>query len=166
MLNYVVKRKPRFIIGGPPCTAFSNLSRLNRVIHPDSCGEQRRVGLSLARLMAELMVYQRKRGKFYIVENPAQSEMWNLPEFRRIWEEKYVGAATFPQCGLGLRTPEGLPILKYTTLWSNSPFIIHQFMIRGTYEKSVRGPPGPARKNGRRNADLQTGNWGALEGQD
>ena len=35
--------------------------------------------------------------------------------------------ATFPQCALGLKTPEGLPILKYTTIWSNSEYVVYQF---------------------------------------
>ena len=37
------------------------------------------------------------------------------------------GQVTFPQCALGLKTPEEEPILKWTTIWSNSRYIIEQF---------------------------------------
>ena len=44
--EYVRKHKPLVIVGGPPCTAFGNWSRLNRVNAPETYAKSRRSGLA------------------------------------------------------------------------------------------------------------------------
>ena len=63
-----------------------------------------------------------------MVENPYQSELFKLPEMWKLKRDFNVGDVSFPQCAVGLTNPEGtLPILKWTTLWSNSPDVLEEF---------------------------------------
>ena len=38
-----------------------------------------------------------------------------------------MGGVSFPQCSLGLVSPEGLPLLKWSELWSNSRKLLEPF---------------------------------------
>ena len=38
-----------------------------------------------------------------------------------------MGKVTFPQCAVGLVSPEELPLLKWTELWSNAPELLYPF---------------------------------------
>ena len=48
--NYVRFTRPRFIVMGPPCTAFGNLSRVNRVHHPTTWAQSLVIGKQIAKL--------------------------------------------------------------------------------------------------------------------
>ena len=63
-----------------------------------------------------------------MVENPYQSELFKLPEMRKLKRDFNIEDVSFPQCAVGLTNPEGtMPILKWTTVWSNSPEVLEEF---------------------------------------
>ena len=51
-----------------------------------------------------------------------------IPEYVELWRSGEVENVVFPQCAVGLETPEhDLPILKLTELWTNAPELIYDF---------------------------------------
>ena len=75
---------------------------------------------SIARIQAE-------GGRYFLCENPAGSELFQLPAYIAPQRDFPIGEITFPQCQVGLVSPEGLPILKRTTLWSNAEELLVPF---------------------------------------
>jgi len=127
LLEYIQVHKPMVIVAGPPCTAFASLSKINKWKYPESYDKSRRTGLILASLMAEICRIQMGGNRYFLIENPAGSELFQLPEFEQLWKSNRVGKITFPQCGLGLVTPEGEPIHKLTELWANAKELLMPF---------------------------------------
>ena len=115
------------IVAGPPCTAFANLSKINKWKYPESYNRSWEIGLVLARFMAKVCRIQMDENRYFLIENPAGSELFQLPEFERLWKTNKVGKIIFPQCGLGLVTPEGEPIHKPTELWANAKELLQPF---------------------------------------
>ena len=100
---------------GTPCTVFACWSGINRVKYPDQYAIARPIGEQLAKFAAEVaMIQLNERGRF-LIENPAGSEMFQLPCFKKLWETQRVVSINVPQCALGLRVYDE-PILKNTTL--------------------------------------------------
>ena len=62
LFSYIRRHRPLVIIMGPPCTAFANWSRFNRVAHPVAYGEIRSIGLKLANLTASIAAEQLAEG--------------------------------------------------------------------------------------------------------
>ena len=159
LVEYIYQHQPMVIVAGPPRTVFANLSRINRWKNPDTYAKSRRTGLILARLMAIVAEIQMNGNRYFLIENPAGSELFDLPEFRKIWSTDKIGRIIFPQCSVGLETPEGEPIHKLTELWAiakellipfegiEGEFTTHGAMV-GTYHGQRRSklaqvwPPG------------------------
>ncbi len=100
--DYVTFHKPLVIVGGPPCSAFSNWSRYNRVHSPETYAKTRAMGVTLARVFARIAELQMRAGRYFLCENPAGSELFQLPEFIKLWTTGQVGSVNFPQCAVGL----------------------------------------------------------------
>ena len=56
--QYFAEFKPKVLIGGPPCTAFSSWSRLHRIKNPTQYAKVRNVGVKLASRFAKLCKMQ------------------------------------------------------------------------------------------------------------
>jgi hypothetical protein len=128
LLQYIDQHKPTVVVGGPPCTAFGSWSRYNRVHAPESYAERRRVGVKLAEVFCRVARLQAQAGRFWLCENPAGSELFKLPCFEELWSRgRGLCSINFPQCAVGLKSPEGHPLLKWTTLWANHPALLQPF---------------------------------------
>ena len=112
---------------GPPCTAFSNWSHLNRVTNYETWKRSHVKGKVLADFAAEIALLQLQYNRHFIIENPAGSEIFSLPSFKRLYDTKCIAAINFPQCALGLRVHGDL-IYKYTTLWTSPPILVEPFI--------------------------------------
>ena len=126
-MRYIDRHRPLVIVGGPPCTSFSKLSKMNRCKFPSQWRASRVIGERLAQVMADACERQHREKRFFLVEQPANSEMWELGCFKKLWSRGNMASVTFPQCAVGLKSPEGIPLLKWTDLWSNSMEILQQF---------------------------------------
>ena len=124
LLNYIRQHRPLVIVMGPPCTAFSSWSHINQYNAPNTYTASRQTGETLARLAARVASVQLEQGRHFIIENPRGSEMFRLPAFRALWNTGRVKAVNFPQCAVGLRSPEGVPLLKHTTMWASHPILL------------------------------------------
>ncbi len=86
--------------------------------------------MKLAKLTAKVAMLQLVEGRYFLIENPAGSDLFNLPEFQTLWATGQVGKIIFPQCTVGLETPDEQkrePIFKETELWANDPDLLTPF---------------------------------------
>ena len=83
--------------------------------------------MHIGRLCALLAEFQVQSGGYFIIENPLGSKLFEQSWMKRLWSSNRVYAVHFPQCALGLVSPEGDPILKRTTFWTNSLEVVYQF---------------------------------------
>ena len=102
LYKYVKMACPLFILGGPPCSAFGALSKINSWKHPATYAQTLKTGMACARVMATISRMQAKAGRWFVVENPYQSELFKLPEMRKLKRDFNVGDVSFPQCAVGL----------------------------------------------------------------
>ena len=107
--DYLLEFRPKVIIAGPPCTAFGAWSRYNRMqaASHDTWQKNYKIGKALADLTAEICIWQVQHGRHFVIENPATSDMWDLPKMKELRHHSNTVEITCDQCMLGLRDPEG-----------------------------------------------------------
>ena len=82
------------------------------MIHPEAVERARQYGVPLARLCAEVAASQLARGKHFLVEQPRNSAMFDLPEWVKL-ADKYQ-LAFCDQCRFGLKNRQGIHLKKPT----------------------------------------------------
>ena len=126
MLNHIERHRPLVIVLAPPCASFGHWTHRNRVLHPATWEETRRVSEILAVFAARVARLQITAGRHLLLENPAGSGLCGLDCFRGIWESGEVVAVNVPQCALGFIVG-GQPIYKNTTPQVSSPILLQEF---------------------------------------
>ena len=128
--RYVIKFRPRVILAGPPCTSFGPWARLNKHRAFETWKYNRIIGEKLAVLTAKLCQFQLTQGLHFVVENPAQSEMWTLPIFRSLLSDQRVTTAILDQCQVGLVDPAGEPTKKPTLFMASAESLVKRLRLR------------------------------------
>ena len=124
LLSYIRKYEPSCIVMGPPCTSFSAWARFNRLHYPNAWARSYAIGKPLAELSVEIARLQHKHGRFYIIENPWSSAIWQLPSMAQLVSQSFI--AYCDQCRFGLVDMNNKPTKKATAFISN-----HEELIRG-----------------------------------
>jgi hypothetical protein len=127
--NYMLKHKPRVAIMGPPCTSFGPWSRFNKVHNHETWSKNHAIGVRLANLVAKVALFQLANKCHFIIENPWQSEIWNLPSFVSLIARPEVVYAQCDQCQVGLVDPAGVPTLKPTGLLASAETLIKRLRL-------------------------------------
>ena len=82
----VLKEKPYFVIGSPPCTLFSTLQNLSRAKRENT--PEFRARLAEARVLLEFMteIYeiQLAGGRHFLHEHPVGAVSWSEPGIKRL----------------------------------------------------------------------------------
>ena len=120
---------PDWIIGSPPCTAFSqwNIGINHRKMPKekvDAAIAEGRIHLSF---MASLYRRQIINGKHFLHEHPAGAASWKEPSIAALMKLPSVCSVVAHQCMFGLLTPSGdgtALAMKPTRFMSNSPQMI------------------------------------------
>ena len=104
--------------------AFPEAKVVLSVRNPQTWQQSRRVGETLANFAAKVVMTQAAAKRYWLIENPDASDIFDLPSFTKFWQfcQSQAGgvyAASFPQCALGLEIG-GMPVNKMTMLWSNA----------------------------------------------
>ena len=133
LMQYIHHHQPAVIVMGPPCTSFGNWANLNKAINSETYAKSRWIGERIARVCAKIARIQVEAGRHYLIENPRGSQLFSLPEYEALMRTTAVTVVNFPQCSVGLLSPEGLPLLKWTTLWASCPELLEDF--RGLFCK-------------------------------
>ena len=100
--EYIDRTKPLFLIGSPPCVAFSQLQSLTA--DSERKREQLREGIRHMEFVARLYRKQIDEGRVFIHENPAHAKSWALPVIRRVLRQARVEIVEADQCMFGLKT--------------------------------------------------------------
>ena len=127
LLHYIDRHKPECIIMGPPCTSFSAWARFNRIHYFDAWLKSYQIGLPLAELCATIAQVQMRAGRYFLIENPWSSEIWNLACFQQFLPSCFI--AYCDQCCFGLVDMQGSPTLKPTAFVSNSPDLVQNLNV-------------------------------------
>ena len=130
---------PDWVIGAPPCTAFSiwNYGLNYKRMDAAKVQEKLEEGRLHLQFVTSLYREQLKRGKFFLHEQPATAMSWKEECIEKLmddWPDLHL--VTADQCSYGLVTPSsqgsGLlaPALKPTKFLTNSRLMAEQLSLR------------------------------------
>jgi hypothetical protein len=87
--------QPLVIFMAPVCTAWSSLSNTR----PEAERIKRRAeAYPMVEFCSEIAQYQQRAGKYFIIENPETSQMWNTPPMMAVADEEDVNRSTVHMC--------------------------------------------------------------------
>ena len=128
---------PDWIIGSPPCTAFSIWNRqMNyRKMDPEKVRIAIEEGVRHLAFCCKLYRRQLARGKHFLHEHPARALSWKHPQILSILGLPTVHLATADQCMYGLETPSAVdkspaPAMKPTKFMTSSIHMARQLQKR------------------------------------
>ena len=119
---------PTVIFMAPVCTSWSSLSN----VLPEAERLRRRAAsYPLVEFCAELATYQQQRHRYFIIENPETSQMWNTEPMRDIENMTGVQNSSVHMCGYGLKDPNsGMAMKKPMSFLHNIPMELFSRVIR------------------------------------
>ena len=124
VMKLVQTTKPLFLIGSPPCTAFSPLQRLSRHKRsPAVVKEELRAGRVHLDFCMKLYAIQVEQGRFFIHEHPHDAESWQEGSVVKMAAKEEVNIVVVDMCAYGMRVDTGPvqgPARKRTKIMSNS----------------------------------------------
>ena len=124
VLELIREEKPDLVTLSPRCGPWSQFQRINPNI--DKVMVARQEDIPLWRFCREVWDEQDSGSRLVLVENPAQSEAWNLDMMRN---RPHLHRAKIPQCAFGLKdVVSGKPHQKYTMLDVNDPGMCEALM--------------------------------------
>ena len=154
LFDVLESSKPLVVVMAPPCTAFGGWSHVQRVRDPKAFAKARAKGEQLADLCAKVAQRQIEAKRHFLIENPRGSEMFSLPSFRKL-QQRGIVTVNFPQCAVGLQSPNGQAIQKFTSLWASSDALVDGFRTLYCDHKSHWTLEGGAEGSQRRTAYAQ-----------
>ena len=122
------EQDPDWVIGAPPCTAFSiwNHGINFKKMDPETVRQMLEEGRAHLRFACSLYRRQIANGKFFLHEHPATAMSWKEEEVDALARLPFVHLVTAHQCQYGLVTPSDadrskmVPALKPTKFLTNS----------------------------------------------
>ena len=134
-LQYVKDKKPTWVIGSPPCTAFSRLQGLNfRKMDPAKVERMLKEAKRHLHFVISLYQLQLADYRHFLHEHPVGATSWKDPYMEKILKHPKVGTTVADQCMYGLLTagPDGqpMPAQKPTKWASSSPHMLRRLSTR------------------------------------
>ena len=132
---YIRENKPSWLVGSPPCTAFSQLQGLNfKNMHPDRVKAILKEGRRHLHFVISLYKIQIDAGRHFLHEHPAGARSWIDLQMQRLLSHPRVSSVVSDKCQYGLTTPgndgEFLPAKKPTRWASTSPHMLKRLSAR------------------------------------
>jgi hypothetical protein len=84
--DIIERQKPKVILMAPPCTPWSQMQNIN---DPRLVARKQHLQLPILTLGRDIAEYQSIHGRYFSIENPSTSKIWNTPEFQHIVTETY-----------------------------------------------------------------------------
>ena len=123
-LQYVKEKKPTWIIGSPPCTAFSRLQELNfPKMDPVKVEMILKEAKKHLHFVISLYQLQLADNRHFLHEHPVGATSWRDKYMMRLLSHPKVGTSVADQCMYGLKTmdPAGNMVeAKKPTKWASS----------------------------------------------
>ena len=150
-LDYILKHKPTWVIGSPPCTAFSQINvGLNFPKLPEEKVQAMiKAGTMHLRFMISLYRVQLGAGRHFLHEHPQTARSWEDPWMQQLLQQPRVRTTISDQCEYGLTAvaPDGT-VLPAKTAHSLGYFVsadgqpIVKEMYRDTCTSTSHGGSG------------------------
>ena len=123
-LRYVQDKKPTWIVGSPPCTAFSRLQGLNfPKTDPDKVARMLKEAKAHLHSVISLYHIQIANGRHVLHEHPVGATSWNDHRMLRLLRNPKVDTTAADECMYGLTTmdKEGKRVkAKKPTKWAST----------------------------------------------
>ena len=134
-LDYVKEKKPSWVIGSPPCTAFSRLRGLNfPKMDPAKVARMIKEAKMHLHFVISLYQLQLSQNRHFLHEHPVGATSWQDQYMERLLKHSKVGVTVSDQCMYGLKTmdPSGNMVeAKKPTKWaSSSPHMLKRLSTR------------------------------------
>ena len=127
------EQKPMFLVGSPPCTAFSTWQHLNNAKGPpDIVQKEWQAALDHMEFVFGLHAMQHQAGLYFLHEHPEHATSWKLGCIQRVADMQHVTEAVGDQCHYDQETKEGEPIKNGTRWMSNSESMLQELSRRCT----------------------------------
>ena len=157
-LRYVQEKQPTWVVGSPPCTAFSRLQGLNfSKMSPDKVQSILKEGRRHLHFVISLYKIQLDQGRHFLHEHPQGATSWHDAQMEKLLSHVRVNTIVSDQCQYGLLTPgpngQLMPAKKPTKWASTSPQMlarlsarcpgdhVHQHLIGGRAADAAFYPP-------------------------
>lgn len=134
VVKMINETKPLFLIGSPPCTAYSPLQALSKSKRDPKIV---RAELTAARVHLEfctrLYEMQIVGGRFFVHEHPHGALSWQEDCVKKVLMMEGVDTAVVDMCAYGMRVDTGKvqgPAKKRTRIMSNSKEVLKRIAIR------------------------------------
>ena len=112
----------------PTCTPFGSWSNLNKVINYDRWHESYMQAAPHGRFCGTVAKLQIDSGRYFIIEQPAGSHLFEEPPWPYIMDTRMVFKCMMHQCMTGLRDSHGYLCMKPTMMVSNSIELLTPFL--------------------------------------
>ena len=115
VMEIIKEQAPDLILMAPVCGPWSNMQNIQK--HQQKVWGKRQRYIPMVEFVASIARYQLKHRRYFIIENPQTSRIWNLSCMSQLFSDPSVTWGDFHFCAYGLKDPEsGLRCLKPTSL--------------------------------------------------
>ena len=134
-IEYIKDKKPSWVIGSPPCTAFSRLQGLNYYkMDPEKVKAILKEARMHLHFVISLYHLQLAHNRHFVHEHPVGATSWADKYMVKLLNHPRVGTAVSDQCMYGLKTADAngnLVEAKKPTKWaSSSPHMLKRLSTR------------------------------------
>ena len=133
--NIIVVQRPACVFLAPPCTAWSKMQDLRP---PEAVYADRLATVPFLNFVRQVAEFQSNQGRFFMIENPSTSRIWDTKQFRAINHLPHASWENTDFCQYGMKDPSsGKPYRKRVSLLSNMPEHVTRRLFRtcpGTHE--------------------------------
>ena len=133
VVRLITSTAPLFVIGSPPCTAFSRLQALSRAKRDPAVVaselESARVHLRFCMRLYKMQVLA---GRFFVHEHPHGADSWQEDSVMEVLAMRGVEVASVYMCAYGMRVNVGPvqgPARKQTKIMSNSREVLRRVAV-------------------------------------
>lgn len=141
------ERKPAWVTGAPPCTAFSiwNYAKNSTKMNPDVVRKKLAEGRLHLQCVASLHRIQDAEERYNLHEHPATAMSWKEDVITALARKPNARLVTADQCQYGLVTPSEddpakmMPALKPTKFQTNSKLTLEQLQRRCNHQHKHQG---------------------------
>ncbi len=130
-------QRPLFLIGSPPCTAWSTWQALNNEKHmrdPEVVRREQVRAMVHLRFVAQMYQEQVNHGRYFVHEHPANATSWPKSCIEAVMKLQGVERVNGDQCQYGASVKsgphKGAPIKKPTGFMSNAPEVLARLSRR------------------------------------
>ena len=122
--DFLANTPPLLTTLAPPCTVWSQWTHVNYSHRPSELAALRDAALPLVNLTASIALHQIKCDRFFLLENPKGSALWDVPSIGRLLQHPSVMFGTGHMCQYNCRGPGGLLVRKSTQWATSSPLLL------------------------------------------